>query len=96
MLPQDGRSSSLTAPNGPAQQDVLRAALGAGGLAPSDLGGLQMHGTGTPLGDPIEIGAAAAVCQVRLTLPNDIPNRKPDRPTQQPLCTWGTGRCWFI
>ncbi len=72
MLLQDGRSSSLTAPNGPAQQDVLRAALGAGGLAPSDLGGLQMHGTGTPLGDPIEVGAAAAVCQVRLTVPNGI------------------------
>lgn len=28
------------------------------------VGGLQMHGTGTPLGDPIEIGAAAAVLQV--------------------------------
>lgn len=72
VLLQDGRSSSLTAPNGPAQQDVLRAALGAGGLAPSDLGGLQMHGTGTPLGDPIEVGAAATVCQVRLTVPRRI------------------------
>lgn len=61
---QDGRSSSLTAPNGPAQQDVLRAALLAGELTPADLGGLQMHSTGTPLGDPIEIGAISAVCQV--------------------------------
>jgi acyl transferase domain-containing protein len=58
---QDGRSSSLTAPNGPAQQDVLRAALADGGLAPADLTGLQLHGTGTALGDPIEMGAAAAV-----------------------------------
>jgi acyl transferase domain-containing protein len=47
---QDGRSSSLTAPNGPAQQEVLRAALADGGLLPGDISGLQMHGTGTALG----------------------------------------------
>jgi acyl transferase domain-containing protein len=58
---QDGRSSGLTAPNGPAQQEVLRAALAAAGLAPGDVSGLQLHGTGTGLGDPIEVGAAAAV-----------------------------------
>jgi acyl transferase domain-containing protein len=58
---QDGRSSGLTAPNGPAQQEVLRAALAAAGLAPRDVSGLQLHGTGTGLGDPIEVGAAAAV-----------------------------------
>jgi acyl transferase domain-containing protein len=58
---QDGRSSSLTAPNGPAQQEVIRAALAFGGLQPSLVAGLSMHGTGTSLGDPIEVGAAAAV-----------------------------------
>mgnify|MGYP001806729484 CR=1 FL=1 len=58
---QDGRSSSLTAPNGPAQQVVLRAALAAAGASASAVAFLQMHGTGTPLGDPIEVGAAAAV-----------------------------------
>ncbi len=58
---QDGRSSALTAPNGPAQQEVVRAALASACLAPADLHTLQMHGTGTPLGDPIEVGAAAAV-----------------------------------
>ena len=58
---QDGRSSGLTAPNGPAQQDVLRAALAAAGLGPGEVCGLQLHGTGTGLGDPIEVGAAAAV-----------------------------------
>ena len=62
---QDGRSSSLTAPNGPAQQAAICAALEAADLAPAPLGGLQLHGTGTPLGDPIEIGAAAAVVEVR-------------------------------
>jgi acyl transferase domain-containing protein len=43
---QDGRSSGLTAPSGPAQQAVVRAALGAAGLAPSTLQLLSMHGTG--------------------------------------------------
>jgi 3-oxoacyl-(acyl-carrier-protein) synthase len=57
---QDGRSSGLTAPNGPAQQEVLRAALVAAGLAPADVAGVEMHGTGTGLGDPIEVGALAA------------------------------------
>lgn len=58
---QDGRSSSLTAPNGPAQQNVIRAALHAAHLSADSIGTLQMHGTGTALGDPIEVGAALAV-----------------------------------
>jgi acyl transferase domain-containing protein len=58
---QDGRSSSLTAPNGPAQQAVIRLALAAAALNPNAIAALEMHGTGTPLGDPIEVGAAAAV-----------------------------------
>ena len=61
---QDGRSSSLTAPNGPAQQSAMREALMEGGLLPSDVSLLELHGTGTALGDPIEVGAAAAVLQV--------------------------------
>ena len=58
---QDGRSSSLTAPNGPAQQAVMRAALRDASLRGEDIGALQLHGTGTPLGDPIELGALYAV-----------------------------------
>jgi acyl transferase domain-containing protein len=49
---QDGRSSSLTAPNGPSQQAVIGAALAAAGVGPGDVGLLEMHGTGTPLGEP--------------------------------------------
>ena len=61
---QDGRASSLTAPNGPAQQAVIRAALGAAPeLSPAQISVLEMHGTGTALGDPIEVGAALAVLQ---------------------------------
>lgn len=58
---QDGRSSSLTAPNGPSQQAVILAALAVGHVPPQAVSALEMHGTGTPLGDPIELGAAAAV-----------------------------------
>ena len=54
---QDGRSSGLTAPNGPSQSALIRTALASGGLAPPAVWAVSVHGTGTPLGDPIEVGA---------------------------------------
>lgn len=56
---QDGRSSGLTAPNGPSQEAVIRAALEAAGMEPQDVAYVETHGTGTPLGDPIEVKALA-------------------------------------
>ena len=58
---QDGASGGITVPNGVAQQRVIAAALECAGVAPADVDYLEAHGTGTSLGDPIEVQAAAAV-----------------------------------
>jgi acyl transferase domain-containing protein/NADPH:quinone reductase-like Zn-dependent oxidoreductase/acyl carrier protein len=57
---QDGASSGLTVPNGTAQRQVITAALSNAGLEPADISFVETHGTGTSLGDPIELGALTA------------------------------------
>ncbi|MFE7497181.1 beta-ketoacyl synthase N-terminal-like domain-containing protein, partial [Bacillus velezensis] len=52
-----GRSASLTAPNPQAQTDVLKSAYQKAGIHPSTITYIEAHGTGTALGDPIEINA---------------------------------------
>ena len=59
----DGRSASLTAPNGHAQQLVLLACLADAGTVADQVAALEAHGTGTILGDPIEAGAATRTLQ---------------------------------
>ncbi len=68
---QDGRSSGLTVPNGPAQQAVIREALKNAQVDPADVNYIEAHGTGTALGDPIEVGALARVF---------APNHNPQHP----------------
>ena len=53
----DGRSSGFTVPSGPSQQAVIGDALRAAGLAPRQVQYVECHGTGTALGDPIEVAA---------------------------------------
>ncbi|MCG6498356.1 type I polyketide synthase [Kitasatospora sp. A2-31] len=57
---QDGASNGLSAPNGPAQQRVIRQALANARLSPEEVDAVEAHGTGTPLGDPIEAEALLA------------------------------------
>jgi acyl transferase domain-containing protein/acyl carrier protein len=56
-LNQDGASTSFIAPNGLAQRQVLRQALDYANLTPKDIDYIEAHGTGTSLGDPIELEA---------------------------------------
>jgi acyl transferase domain-containing protein len=58
---QNGRGSGLTVPSGPAQRDVLRYALQASGVTPEDVSYIEVHGSGTALGDPIEVEALTEV-----------------------------------
>ena len=58
---QDGRSNGLTAPNPAAQEAVIRCALDNAGVGPADIGYVETHGTGTKLGDPIELTALQTV-----------------------------------
>jgi len=58
---QDGHTPALTSPNGRSQEKVIRSALARVGLSPSDVGYLEAHGTGTPVGDPIEMSAIVNV-----------------------------------
>ncbi|MFJ1709799.1 type I polyketide synthase, partial [Kitasatospora sp. NPDC088346] len=68
---QDGASNGLSAPNGQAQQQVIRQALANAGLSAADVDAVEAHGTGTTLGDPIEADALLA------TYGRDRPDGRP-------------------
>jgi acyl transferase domain-containing protein len=68
---QNGLGNGLTAFNGPAQQAVISQALENAEVAPAEISYVEVHGTGTPLGDPIEANALKAVL---------MRDRSPDQP----------------
>ncbi len=65
---QDGRSNGLTAPSGPSQQAVIRGALDDASVTPAAIGYIEAHGTGTSLGDPIELNSLKEVLTVERAL----------------------------
>jgi len=66
---QDGRTTVLTAPNGLSQQTVIRNALANAQVSPSEISYIEAHGTGTVLGDPIEVEALSEVLAGEATQP---------------------------
>jgi acyl transferase domain-containing protein len=54
---QDGKTATITSPDGDAQQNLIRECYGRAGLDPRDTVVVEAHGTGTPAGDPIEAKA---------------------------------------
>jgi len=58
---QDGRTAGLSLPSAAAQEALLRDVYARAGLAPQAVQYMEMHGTGTPAGDPIEAAAVGKV-----------------------------------
>jgi len=68
---QDGRSASLTAPNGPAQEEMISRAVREARMTPPESTEWECHGTGTSLGDPIEVGAVRKI-QIKMDRPEPL------------------------
>jgi polyketide synthase PksL len=58
---QDGRTNGITAPNGASQASLIRTTYARYGIEPASISYCELHGTGTKLGDPVELGALAEV-----------------------------------
>lgn len=81
---QAGRSSGLTAPNGPSQSALVQATLAAAGVSSAAVRFVSVHGTGTALGDPIEVGALAQA----------LPGRPQSNTSPAPLALASNKSCY--
>ena len=61
VVAQDGASANLSAPNGAAQAKLLQRSLDLAGWQAGDVDYIETHGTGTRLGDPIEMQGLTSV-----------------------------------
>src|SRR5204863_1238009 len=66
---QDGRTSGISAPNSQSQMACIRDALKQAALTPNDIDYIEAHGTGTPLGDPIEMMALTQIFRADFNTP---------------------------
>lgn len=57
----NGRSNGITAPSESAQERLIQRALHQAKINPAEVGHIEAHGTGTALGDPIELAALGRV-----------------------------------
>ncbi|MFD0803731.1 beta-ketoacyl synthase N-terminal-like domain-containing protein, partial [Streptomonospora algeriensis] len=69
----DGATGGLTVPGRHGQEDVLRRAYRDAGVDPSAVGYVELHGTGTPTGDPVEAAALGAVLGAARTADTPLP-----------------------
>jgi acyl transferase domain-containing protein/NAD(P)-dependent dehydrogenase (short-subunit alcohol dehydrogenase family)/acyl carrier protein len=68
---QDGQTVGITVPNGESQKKLLKQSLTRAGIAPSEIQYAEAHGTGTAVGDPIEVNALGTLLGERV--PGDVP-----------------------
>ncbi|SES73464.1 type I polyketide synthase [[Clostridium] polysaccharolyticum] len=69
---QDGKSNGLTAPNGEAQEKLIEKTMKSAGIRANQIDFVEMHGTGTKLGDPIEVNAVGATYGTGRTTENAL------------------------
>ncbi|WP_342434393.1 SDR family NAD(P)-dependent oxidoreductase [Paenibacillus sp. FSL H7-0442] len=78
-----GRANSLTAPNPKSQAELLKSVYQRAGIRPDTVGYIEAHGSGTPLGDPIEINALKQAFQ-------ELKNRDHNGSDKSGYCGLGT------
>ncbi|MFF1613932.1 beta-ketoacyl synthase N-terminal-like domain-containing protein, partial [Amycolatopsis sp. NPDC058278] len=72
----DGATDGLTVPSRDAQEALLRRAYARAGVTPADVSYVELHGTGTRVGDPIEAAALGAVFAAGRTTPLQVGSAK--------------------